>query len=204
MVTPGRMEGLSLIGGRPALDFTNTEGGRRNGPPERLDGYGDLVAWSLRAGVLERDVARRLDARAGRRPDEARDVHRRAIELREALYRIVAASISGSPPSDPDMAILERELQEAVTHRHLVPDGAGGFTWRMEDTEDLERPLWAIALDAADLLSSETLARVKECHSDTCAWLFLDESRNRSRRWCDMGDCGNRAKARRYRRRHRE
>jgi len=69
--------------------------------------------------------------------------------------------------------------------------------------DDLERPLWEIAHSAADLLTSGDQERVKECASTTCEWVFLDKSRNRSRRWCDMSDCGNRAKARRFQARKR-
>lgn len=202
MVMSGPVEGLNLIGGRPSLDFTNTEGGERNGPPERLASYEDLVAWSLKAGVLDDVAASRLAARAARRPEDARGVLRRGVTLREALFRIVTAATSGLAPAKQDVEILDRELRQAMAHRRLAPTGEGGFAWAFEDSDALDRPLWTIVLDAAELLSSESLSRVKECHGDTCRWLFLDESKNRSRRWCDMGDCGNRAKARRYRRRH--
>ncbi|MBI4413448.1 MAG: CGNR zinc finger domain-containing protein, partial [candidate division NC10 bacterium] len=73
------------------------------------------------------------------------------------------------------------------------------FAWRWTgDGQRLDRMLWAVTRSAADLLTSGELAAVRECEAETCAWLFMDRSRNRSRRWCDMKACGNRAKARRH------
>lgn len=203
VVSVDSLEDLSLVGGRPSLDFVNTEGGERNGPPERLASFDDLVAWSLHAGVRDEDEAGRLEELGRKRPGEASRVFDRAIELRESLYRIFLAAISGESPGRRDLEVLDRELAEAQAHLRVVP-GEGRFVWRFVDGDDrLDRLLWEIVDDAADLLSSDDLERVKECHGRSCTWLFLDESRNRSRRWCDMGDCGNRAKARRYYRRKR-
>lgn len=196
------MEDLSLVGGRTALDFANSEGAERNGPPERIGSYGDLVAWSLRAGVIDAELGARLGEAACARPGEADRVFGRAIVLREALYRIFAALAAGRTAAEADRDVLDRELAEALPRRRLVP-ARGRFQWRFDTRGDpLDVPLWHVVEDAADLLSSDALDRVKECRGERCTWLFLDESRNRSRRWCDMGECGNRAKARRYRRRH--
>lgn len=192
---------LSLVGGRPSLDFLNTEGGERNGPPERLADYHHLVRWCARAGVVEADEAERLIREGEARPEEAARVHGRAIELREALFRIFAALAAGHGPGAEDLAILDRELAQAQAHRKLVVVD-GRFTWDIVGGEDrLDRILWLLVEDAADLLSSELLDRIKECGGPDCRWLFLDESRNRSRRWCEMSECGNRAKQRRYHRR---
>jgi len=49
------------------------------------------------------------------------------------------------------------------------------------------------------LTSSQRLNQVRQCRGDNCGWLFVDGSKNHSRRWCDMRDCGNRAKVRRHR-----
>ncbi|MBN1859137.1 CGNR zinc finger domain-containing protein [Candidatus Bipolaricaulota bacterium] len=72
------------------------------------------------------------------------------------------------------------------------------FQWGWSDAEDqLEWPVWILARSAADLLTSDERDRVRRCAGPDCGWLFVDISRNHSRRWCDMADCGNRAKARR-------
>jgi len=211
VVTTDNLADLTLIGGRPCLDFVNTEGGARNGPPERIDGYGDLVAWSVYAGVVDTGAADRLDRVARARPADAAGVTERAVALREALYRIVTSARAGRTPEAAGLQVLNAELGASLSHRRLVPAG-DGFAWRFKGIDqpdgasgvgiELDAPLWVIAGDAADLLTSDALGRVKECAGESCTWLFVDESRNRSRRWCDMGDCGNRAKARRYRERN--
>lgn len=195
---------LSLVGGRPSLDFVNTEGGQRNGPPERLQDYADLVRWSARAAVIDEEEVERLLRDADARPTEAERVHERAIELREALFRVFVALGIGERATAGDLAILDRELGEALAHRRLVPDD-GRLAWDIVGGENrLDRILWLLVDDAADLLSSELLDRVKECGGPDCSWLFVDESRNRSRRWCEMRECGNRAKQRRYQRRRKQ
>ncbi len=196
-----RLTGLSLIGGRSSLDFVNTEGGHRSTSPDRVQDYADLARWGAYAGVIEENEAGRLLERAAAHPEEAGRVHARAIQFREALFRILDAVGKGEPTMDEDRAILDREVAEALAHQRLVPHD-GHFDWEIaEDESRMDRILWILAVDAADLLASEQLGRVKKCCGDHCEWVFVDESRNRSRRWCEMSDCGNRAKQRRYQRR---
>jgi predicted RNA-binding Zn ribbon-like protein len=71
------------------------------------------------------------------------------------------------------------------------------------DVPALDRMLWPLAHSAAELLASSERARVRLCEGEDCGWLFLDTSRNGARHWCDMKDCGNRAKVRRFRERQR-
>ena len=108
------------------------------------------------------------------------------------------AAASGEAPRDADLALIGDAAAAGRARERLVYDRSG-VGWSLPaDGDALERPLWEIASSAADVLTSAELDRVKECASDTCEWVFLDRSRNRSRRWCDMSDCGNRAKARRF------
>jgi predicted RNA-binding Zn ribbon-like protein len=203
-VNEDRLAGLSLIGGRSSLDFVNTEGGTRSSSPDRVQDYGDLARWRAYAGVIGEGEAGRLLDLAGADPRAATRVHARAIEFREALFRILDATLRGEPATAEDRAILDREVAEALAHQRLVPHD-GHFDWEIvEDVTRMDRILWILAADAADLLASEQLARVKKCCGDQCEWVFVDESRNRSRRWCEMSDCGNRAKQRRYQRRQKQ
>jgi predicted RNA-binding Zn ribbon-like protein len=57
---------------------------------------------------------------------------------------------------------------------------------------------WWVARSAAELLTSKELTSVRECAGYDCGRLFMDGTKNRSRRWCDMASCGNRAKGRRH------
>lgn len=183
-----------LVGGRPCLDFINTEGAVRNGPPERITSYDDLLAWTVHAGVLEAAEVRSLAAMGS--ATARAEVLERAIRFREALYRIFVATLAGEPAATADRAVLDAELGIALSFRRLVPSN-GSWRWEFEGS-GVDAMLWRLAADASDLLTSQELDRVRECSGDTCSWLFLDRSRNRSRRWCDMADCGNRSKARRH------
>jgi predicted RNA-binding Zn ribbon-like protein len=201
-VTP--VETMDLVGGNVCLDFVNT-GSHRASPPfkEKLGAYGDLVTWVGRVdeGVDEATAAR-LRRLAERDPAVAESVLVRARALREAIYRAFSAMSKGGRADAPDLELIGVEAARATAHRRLVPT-AEGCMWEYAESDALERPLWPVALAAAALATSDDVSRVKECASDTCNWLFLDVSKNRSRRWCDMKDCGNRAKARRHRARSR-
>jgi predicted RNA-binding Zn ribbon-like protein len=148
---------------------------------------------------------RSLTERAARRTREAATVFTRALELREAVYRIFAALAVGRAAAQADLAVLNETLGRASSNARVTP-GASAFqwTWDLEDTA-IDLPLCLIALSAAGLLTSDDCRRVRQCaDEDGCGWLFVDTSRNHSRRWCDINDCGNRAKQRRYQQRVRK
>ena len=207
-------EGPKLVGGRLCLDFVNTVSGRaparkprgsggasRPIGRERLGDYADLVRWSVAAGALLRGEAAALLGRARRRPPEAGTALRRAVALRESIYRICVAVIKGWEPPAADLELLNRELTAARARERVVA-GERGFAWGWErPAPGLDRMLWPVARSAAELLTSPDLVFTRECQGEDCGWLFLDTSRNRTRRWCDMSDCGNLAKVRRFRRR---
>ena len=195
---------LKLLGGRLSLDFVNTADCHASDHPvEFLASYSDLVAWSQHVGILTNHQVQRLLKEAARRPVDASAVLERAITLREAIYRIFSAISRGRPPQAADLATFNVELSGALAQSRIVST-AEGFTWDWAGAEDaLDWMLWPVAHDAAGLLTSEELDRVGQCTDDRCGWLFLDTSRNRSRRWCSMEDCGNRAKARRHYKRKR-
>jgi predicted RNA-binding Zn ribbon-like protein len=190
---------LKLLGGRLSLDFVNTADWHASDHPvEFLTSYTDLVTWSQHVGILTYHQAQRLLRKAASHPEDAIAVLERAIALREAIYRIFSAISHGRPPQAADLAIFNAELSGALAQSRIVST-AEGFTWNWAGAEEaLDQMLWPVVHDAAGLLTSEELDRVGQCADDRCGWLFLDTSRNRSRRWCSMEDCGNRAKARRY------
>ena len=193
-----RVETLDLVGGDPAVDFVNTLGGPIDGPwdDEWLTGYVDLVAWSRRAGLLAEQATATLLGRASPR-GAARKAHRDAIALRAALYEVLAAVARGDAPPLPALTAVAAAHREALAHARLrAADGRLDWTW---DDADLRLPLWLLAAAAVDLLRSERVSRLKQCGH--CRWLFLDASKNSSRRWCSMAQCGTHAKVRRMRQR---
>jgi predicted RNA-binding Zn ribbon-like protein len=190
---------LTLLGGRPCLDFTNTAHGRgTESHTDHLFDYAALVAWSRHAGVLDCSHAEAILTHAERHPRAAETARRRAIELREALHRHFAALARGRRPDAGDLAEINQALAAAMPHARVAPAKAG-FQWAWDESEpSLDRMLWPIVRSAADLLTAEELPRVKQCAGCECGWLFLDLSKNGSRRWCEMEVCGSRAKARAY------
>jgi predicted RNA-binding Zn ribbon-like protein len=190
---------FDLSGGRLCLDFTNTVGDRGAEPVEHLGSYGDFVAWAEQAGATTARAARGLRRAAAARPALARQVLADAIRLREAIYRVFAAVASGRAPRPPDLAIVNAAVPAAFEHSRLVPS-PGGFTLAADvSADDLAAPLTPVVRSAVDLLTSPEVERVRTCAAATCAWLFLDTTKNRARRWCDMKVCGNREKVRRFR-----
>ncbi|NPV53630.1 MAG: hypothetical protein HPY71_08905 [Firmicutes bacterium] len=189
---------LDLLGGRLCLDFANTvDWHASDHPREWLTSYSDLVAWSRHAGILTEAQAQDLNHAATRQPEEAASVLERAISLREALYRIFSAIASKREVNVEDIAIVNTILNKALVHLQVVSLG-NSFTLGWNGEGELDRMLWPVVWSAAELLTSGDLNRVRECAGDGCGWLFLDTSKNRTRKWCSMEDCGNRAKARRH------
>ena len=189
---------FDFTGNHVCLDFANTVQDRPTNPHELLNSYNDLVSWSQEAHILTENEARQLREEATRRPTEAAVVLQRAIHLREALYRIFLALIMGSSPQEADLVTFNALLSETMAQGCLVPKESG-FAWDWSNKEKaLDHMLWPLVRSAADLLTSENLDDVRVCASEDCRWLFLDTSKNHSRRWCDMKSCGNRAKVRKH------
>ena len=190
---------LEIRGGRLCLDFANTVHRRpTDSPVERLTSYADLVAWSRQAGVLTDVLARRLLEDAAHQPARAAAVLERAITLRETVYSICVAIAGRRSPEAADLAILNSALGEVLARLRIVST-ADGLRWEWHNDEGaLDRMLWPVIRSAADLFASSELALVRKCAAQRCGWLFMDTTKNRSRRWCDMRGCGNRAKARRH------
>jgi predicted RNA-binding Zn ribbon-like protein len=198
-IPPAPDHEIELSGGALALDFANTVGGTHVSPThDHLRSYGDIARFAVLAGGLPSSAAKRLAERAKRDPTRAEAVYELGIALRESIWGVFSALASGESPRDADLALIGDAAASGAARSRLVYD-RDGVGWSLpSDSDDLERPLWDVARSAADLLTSGEHDRIKECASTTCEWVFLDRSRNHSRRWCDMSDCGNRAKARRF------
>ena len=138
---------------------------------------------------------------AARRPAAAARALRRAVALREVLFGVFSAVAHGRDVPPAALAALNAALPGALSSLRVVREGRRYAFVRPGAEPDLDAVLHPVVHAAADLLASGPLERVRECAAPACAWLFLDQSRNGSRRWCDMSVCGNRAKARRHYRR---
>lgn len=180
------------------LDFSNTLNDRFSTPSELLNRYDELVQWGQEAGILSEGEATRLRAEATRHPEKAEYVHQQAITLREAIFRIFYARLHDALPEESDLATLNAMLARAMIKASVHSNG-DGFVWDWSsDDVELERILWPVVRSAAELLTGGELESVRMCAAEDCGWLFLDTSKNHTRRWCDMKSCGNRAKARKH------
>ena len=199
MATQGsyRQSPPKLVAGARALDFVNTVEWR--GDPEargeRLTGYAEFLIWAQAAGLIDAATQRQLAAEASRRPPAARKVVREAIALREAL----AAALEGD-----GLAALNAALSATRFSYRLEPAAGAGLRAVASGAVDaLRAPLARLAHEIVEFLASDRLARVGHCADHRCGWFFVDTSRNHTRLWCDMADCGNNAKARAFYRRRR-
>ncbi len=191
---------FDLTSGALCLDFVNTFEDRGRAQTESLHDFADLLVFAQEAELVgDRGVAA-LNRTSQDRPEEAARVLRRAIRLRDALYRLFTACTSDGKAPQADLDLVNQELAGAMGELRLEPQ-SGCCRWSWAHSDDPVRLLRPILYSAGELLTSGDLRRVRECDSPTCTWLFIDRSRNRSRRWCDMQTCGNRAKARRHYRR---
>ena len=198
---------VSLVGGRLCLDFVNSLDWRASDHSlDYLTSYSALVAWGEHAGILAGAAVEYLRAAAAQRPKEAATTLREALTLRETIWRLFMAIAHGAQSPVSNLEAFNAMLGNALRHVRITPsaDESRRFAWDWEERgAALDRPLWPIVRSAAELLTSEDAERIHECLGDGCGWLFLDTSKNHSRRWCDMRGCGNRAKAQRhYRRTH--
>lgn len=191
------------MAGPLCLNFTNTASGRgHESHQDHLRSYNDLLAWSLHAGALGAETVTALAERAARQRAAARKVLRRAVDLRECIHAIATAIAARVAPPAEAVAMLETAMGEAAQNGRLTWTGKG-FAWGLDlETPQLELPLWPIIRSAGEVLLTAPMERLKTCAGLHCGWLFLDETRSNTRRWCEMEVCGSRAKMRRYRKRH--
>lgn len=190
---------FEFSGGRLCLDFINTLSDRwRVQPVEVLHTYADLLAWARLAQILDEKQSAQLERGAERQPQLAAHGLVEIKQARNVLFQMMSKIAGGRPGNAWEIGQFNQLFTASMTHLSLMPRGPG-FAWHWsEQGNSYHLPLWPIIRDAAELLTSPGLRFVRMCASDDCDWLFLDTSKNHSRRWCDMNTCGNRAKARRY------
>jgi predicted RNA-binding Zn ribbon-like protein len=192
------VQDVRLIGGSPCVDFVNTvlwRGTERE--QDVLCGYADLLTWVCRLQLLPPDLAAELGDLSTQSPDEASRTHRRAIRFREALHRILVARVDGSEAATADLKIIKSAFAGSVADASLVQSGdAVRWEWR-QGAGGLDRPLWPVAHHALALLL-DPIPGIRRCGAEECGWLFIDHSKNKSRRWCSMEGCGSRVKMRRH------
>lgn len=189
------LDNLELVGGALSLDFVNTVNSRVYTEHDYLMQYSDLVGWARRLAVVSPTQMNQLLMRAKQNPTEAERALSTARSFRDLLYRIFSSTATDSDPAKNDMDSFVESYADAISHGSFIRKDDHYITnWELDET--LQSLLWPIIYSAGELLLSGEVARVKACPS--CGWLFLDTSKNQSRRWCSMNTCGARDKMRRY------
>jgi predicted RNA-binding Zn ribbon-like protein len=176
------------IAGNLALDFCNTAGEHMSAQPQELMAdWEGFVRWAAQAGVITADAYEKLV----RKPLPIRPI----LELRESIYRVGLALAKMKPVPEDDLRAIRRQ---ADGPRPQVVRRGDGLHW-MPDSERASAQLRTVlGGEALSLFCSPRARRIGICEGGLCGWIFLDDSRGKRRRWCDMNDCGSRAKARQY------
>jgi len=202
MSQTGTKSPFEYTGGNPALDFVNTIDSRGSElRRDLLTDYARMVQWAEGAKLIGSKTGDRLRHLAGDAPAQAQSALRRAIQLREAIYEVFLAVVEERGIPSAALACLNEAVQKASEHAQIT-HASKHFAWEwIQPEENLDSILWAVSRAASELLTSDDLAYVGTCASEPCGWLFLDQTKNHRRRWCEMKTCGNRDKARRYYRR---
>ena len=166
-------------------------------PTENLNSFSDLIEWSKQGKLISDDEAIVIFTKAKKNILESERVFWRVLRLRKSVYDIFRSVISGEEIFDKDLTVFNRELSLAMSKAEIFcREGELIWDWK---NDGIERILFLITRIAAQLLTSSDLEKLKCCSGENCGWLFYDTSKNKRRQWCDMRDCGNLAKARRFR-----
>lgn len=193
---------FELTGGDVSLDLVNTVDNRPTDyTRDLIPKAADLISWARQVGLLTRKQEAQLCKEAARKPAAAEKARRRAVQLRECLFRLFVSIVEGKDTPAEVVAEWNRFLHQAMDHYESVRT-EDGMAWRLRaDREGFDRILWPIVHAAMQLLTGPQAMKLRRCAGENCDWLFIDTSKRGNRRWCDMTVCGNRAKARRFYRR---
>lgn len=188
---------LSVDGNCLCFNFINTVHSRaeEEEPFEYLSSYRKLVKWCRRLEVLELNRIQILSDYAKDHPQKAKKVLSEMLEAREILYQFFSRVAAGKEVQKAELEFFNEQLSQALTKLRFVSKGEElQLSW--ENETDLKEPLWRVMKSAFDVLTEGTFERIKEC--EACGWVFLDQSKNKSRRWCNMQTCGSIHKAKKY------
>jgi len=188
------------------VDFVNTVDMRTDPAQfqEKLATFDDLIHWAQKHRLISDAIARRLTRRGREHSRVAGLFLDRAIALRDAIYRVLSAVAAGKRAAEGDLLAIGNEAA-GFADKVRLKQSPDGFEWEWRGEEGLfERVLWPVVQAATELLTSDALSRIRECEGPGCGWILLDQTKNRSKRWCEMKTCGNRAKMRRFYERHKK
>jgi predicted RNA-binding Zn ribbon-like protein len=191
-----------IVGGSAALDLVNTVSGWNHDPEDWVPDIATFLVWARTCGVLDEGEQNAAARHARNSPPAADRVLASVKELRFALRGLMDALEHRTSAQPDDLSVIDdwrRRL--AISEQIIVRRNKIDFTFN-RDISALELPGLRVTAAALSLLGDFPAARIKTCAAADCGWKFVDQSKNQSRRWCDMAVCGNLAKARQYRARN--
>lgn len=183
-----------------AIRFVNTVAWRRaDEQEERLPSVKALLRWFAAAQLFDARFLRALTLEWKDDPALAEYGYQTALSLRETIYRALHSAAPSNAVAETDLSLLSRLLNAGAPGMQLSVQ-RGRYVWSADGhANGVCVLLMPVLISAVALLTGPHAHKVKQCQDDRgCGWLFVDESRAQNRRWCSMGDCGNRAKARRH------
>ncbi|MFN2602454.1 MAG: CGNR zinc finger domain-containing protein [Gemmatimonadaceae bacterium] len=189
---------FDFIGGHLVLDFNNTAAWPRGRPANnRIAVPGALILWAAEAKLISYTESIKLRRRLRTKYESARHELTEAHRFREVLHEIlIAAERKRQPPSDV-LAEFNQHLRKAG--KAMNPEWRDGhLEWIPASAKNLPSIVERIAWRAGEFFASADFDRLRCCANPKCGWFFIDRSRNNSRRWCKMRECGDRAKSKRY------
>jgi predicted RNA-binding Zn ribbon-like protein len=187
---------LSLVAGKLALDFANTESGRESSKHlDHLQTAADLVAWAVHAEIIGKKDASLFQHKFKGQSKPAHQLITRGKSLRETIYQVNSCVIAGQQPKDKLLRSLTAAHAEMLASATLTAH-EDNYAWAWNPRTELTAAiLGPITVSALNLLIEDDFSRIKQCRGSHCGWLFFDSTKNKGRQWCDMSVCGNRAKA---------
>jgi predicted RNA-binding Zn ribbon-like protein len=201
-MTP-RATAFSRVGERLWLDFVNTDDARRGERIDLLRDFDALVEFLSETDVLDAERAAGMRRRAHQQPAGATAALVDARRTRAALRTLAERGARGEHARLDALAEINRVLGRSAVTRRVDLQDDGSFVRTFVPVGDAFAALLIPVIEsAADALIAGELDRVRRCGDPRCTRVFLDDTRNGRRRWCEMSTCGNRAKAARWRERH--
>ena len=188
---------LDFVGGLSCLNFANTAGGHTKiREVERIPTFGDVINWSLYAELLSPAEAKALLALVKTKPKDAVHRVRELQTFREALHRLVTAIAHKQEPQRADFTRVRGTIAKILSAAEMQPVETE-FNWSADaDALGLSTVIARVALSAHHMLSREKPSQLRQC--EICTWLFIDRTKNQTRRFCRQDACGNKSRAERF------
>jgi predicted RNA-binding Zn ribbon-like protein len=189
---PGSYDGTyKLVGDEISFDLINTiswKGTERE--HDWLDRPKNFIDWAVAVGLIDTRKARVFKRRSMADLAKAMEMVR---TIRNDLFNVLFPLAVKEKPSRKAMIKFEAWIQRIVRHRHI---DISSYQWIWNDPCSFAEILFPVIWNASHIITGVDHSRIRNCPA--CNWIFYDRTRNRSRRWCDMEDCGSRDKSLRY------